>query len=101
MMGFGGFHAEGMEDWTLGAIKEMNDFINEAISMVLHHTMVFLSNPEHDCKEASHTESQGRTLSDAELRTFFALEDSMTHFLKFARDALEENGQLSVDDEAH
>ncbi len=96
MMGFG-FSAEGMEDWTLGDIKEMHDFIGEAIAMIVHHTMVFLSDPEHDCDEASHMEEENRTLTDAELRTFFALEDSMTHFIRFAREALEGNGQLSVD----
>ena len=96
--GGGGSTWDNMDDWTVGEVRAVRQFISDGMSVVYDHALIYLGEPNHDCDSSVDIgPDDGDRMTDAELRAFFALEDSMKLYLKFVRAILVANGQISVE----
>ncbi len=84
------------DDLTLDEMREVLTFVENSLEVVRSHSVIYLSHPNHDCERVSL--EPGTMMTDIQLRSFFALEDSMHNYIKVVRDALIANGQLDVED---
>lgn len=83
-------------DWTLAEMREIMNFVENSLKVVRDHSVIYLTHPDHNCERVGI--NPGTMMTDIQLRSFFALEDSMHNYIKVVRDALVANGQIDIED---